>query len=751
MQKRSELSWAEAFAVWFLIACGGVWLFREPLRSPENILHFSDVVHVWFFIKTFMVESVRQFGELPLWNPLIFCGVPFVGNPQAAPFYPLFWLFLAVPVHYAITLLFMFHSILGGCGMYLYARHRRIPVWASLFSCIVFMLNGRLMGHVFAGHLTILCAWAYMPWIFFAVDFFAFSRSVSSLFILAAMGALCFLGGLPQIVYYIAGASFVYLIYITVRKDPAGIISCLIRCILCAVVVAVFVAVALLPIAEMMRFFQRSGGTDFQFASSFSLQFKDLITLVLPTFFTVPQHGSNIANGFFWERNVYCGVLPLFLILVSYRKRQKIYWQFFAVLCAVTFLFAMGSSLPFFRIFYLIIPGVRFFRCPARIFLLTSFSVAVLSGYALQNIAEDRFHSGIRPVYRILLLCAGLLIIVSEALYYTAHLIIPGARSAILLMLISGTLLFLWHKGYVKKAVFICALLLLILFDLVPRAVPLVKSIPLTDIMPSSHIYNGFVSDESLFRIYDTVGAFPQYLGALFNVQQIGGDEPVMLSGYLQYNQRMIRMTDADNNSEPLTLSSFPVASLSRGIDWPMLHFLNVKYIITNHKLKEPFLIKEDEQALSDSSTDFYYGSYDATRNVGGILQPKTYVYRNTAVLPRAFLIPYVPDAEMPIDAQVDWYINDTHRILLPAQVESYSPNEIVFVTESEDAASMVTSEIMYPGWEAYIDGARCSFVAVYDLFRAVYVPKGKHTVLFVYNPRSYRVGRAITLIGAAI
>ncbi|MBR2852685.1 MAG: hypothetical protein IKE81_00025, partial [Clostridia bacterium] len=54
--------------------------------------------------------------------------------------------------------------------------------------------------------------------------------------------------------------------------------------------------------------------------------------------------------------------------------------------------------------------------------------------------------------------------------------------------------------------------------------------------------------------------------------------------------------------------------------------------------------------------------------------------------------------------------------------------------------------EMMYPGWNVYVDGKRETLMEANYLDRAVVVEKGKHIVEFRYEPR----GIQIFLWGAA-
>jgi len=58
----------------------------------------------------------------------------------------------------------------------------------------------------------------------------------------------------------------------------------------------------------------------------------------------------------------------------------------------------------------------------------------------------------------------------------------------------------------------------------------------------------------------------------------------------------------------------------------------------------------------------------------------------------------------------------------------------------------LVLSETFCPGWKAYCDGRETKIYRANFAFRAVPLPAGTHTVTFVYDPASVKVGRAITI-----
>jgi hypothetical protein len=53
-----------------------------------------DLQYYHYPLDDFAFRSVKA-GHIPEWDPTIYCGMSFVGNPQAAMFYPPMWLAFA--------------------------------------------------------------------------------------------------------------------------------------------------------------------------------------------------------------------------------------------------------------------------------------------------------------------------------------------------------------------------------------------------------------------------------------------------------------------------------------------------------------------------------------------------------------------------------------------------------------------------------------------------------------------------------
>jgi hypothetical protein len=55
-------------------------------------------------------------GRLPLWNPHLFCGAPFLAGFQSALLYPPNWIYCLLPLGWAVNVDVALHVWLGGCS-----------------------------------------------------------------------------------------------------------------------------------------------------------------------------------------------------------------------------------------------------------------------------------------------------------------------------------------------------------------------------------------------------------------------------------------------------------------------------------------------------------------------------------------------------------------------------------------------------------------------------------------------------------
>ncbi len=82
--------------------------------------------------------------------------------------------------------------------------------------------------------------------------------------------------------------------------------------------------------------------------------------------------------------------------------------------------------------------------------------------------------------------------------------------------------------------------------------------------------------------------------------------------------------------------------------------------------------------------------------------------------------------------------------------LEENGPNQLRVTGTTQKDAFLFTSEILYPGWKAYIDGIERPIQRVNYFFRGIPISKGIHTVEMVYQPVMFYTGFWISFITLA-
>ena len=115
--------------------------------------------------------------------------------------------------------------------------------------------------------------------------------------------------------------------------------------------------------------------------------------MVWPTFSGMLDRYAG--RNFLKFHNEYMGVVPLMLasfgLLLPDRRRFA--W-FFVALAGYGTLFALGGHTPFYRLPYTLLPMIKMTRAPGMIFVLVSFSVAVLAAFGTQALLREGVRLG---------------------------------------------------------------------------------------------------------------------------------------------------------------------------------------------------------------------------------------------------------------------------------------------------------------------------------------------------------------------
>jgi hypothetical protein len=118
-------------------------------------------------------------------------------------------------------------------------------------------------------------------------------------------------------------------------------------------------------------------------------------------------------------------------------------------------------------------------------------------------------------------------------------------------------------------------------------------------------------------------------------------------------------------------------------------------------------------------------------------------IYRNDADTGRAYLVAPGPDGAPPS-------IDGLQRVDASVQEIERSPERQTFAFTAPADGYLTIGSPAYPGWTATLDGRPAPVRTIEGVLPAVRVTPGLHRLTYAYEPRSLRLGAALSLLGLA-
>ncbi|MEE9163056.1 MAG: hypothetical protein V3U35_08835, partial [Candidatus Neomarinimicrobiota bacterium] len=380
--------WLWALVVLFAV---GVALYNKPLSGgyvftgPDALAPAATTAG----IKALEAET----GELPLWMPWLFSGMPTIHSFTylSILYLPNAILRLVTPILPAFSSSLL-HLIFAGFGCFLLVRRLGGSFAAGLLSGTGFMLMPYFNTMVAHGHGSQMMTLAYLPWLIWGVLRLHDRRSLAAAALLALLCGLQLQRGHAQIAYYnLLMVGLVFLV-LAVRSWHGGERSVaetgrFAGLFGVAMVVGLGLAAQLyLPVMNYTPFSIRGGGagggTGFEYATQWSFSFGETVTWLLPSFY-------GFGGGTYWggmpftDYPNYMGLLLLALaVWVAAAGRSWLTWTLVAG-GLLAYLLSLGDNFFLYRLFYEVFPYFDKFRVPSMLLVLTQFCVAVLAGLGL--------------------------------------------------------------------------------------------------------------------------------------------------------------------------------------------------------------------------------------------------------------------------------------------------------------------------------------------------------------------------------
>ncbi len=758
-------------------------LFYGKHLFGANMLFGTDWLGAGSYMwREFMATYIRFHGNVALWWPALLCGQPTVAGFFADMFYPTLLLRLFLPVHVVWTWTFVLHHFLAGLGTYLFLRELKLSVLPAALGGVAYEMAGSLITLAYAGHDGRLIGSALMPLALFflhrGMDRRRFVYFVLTGFVLA----LQLLSGHVQKVYYtglILVAYFLFmLIRSIVREKARGVAVKLCTYFVFAVVFAgALAAIQYLPVFGNLPYASRGSERGYQYATSWSMPIMETIDLLTPKF----------SGGLdsYWSRNPfklhseYLGILPLLFAFVAvFRRWKDRNVKFFTFSFVGVMLMAWGGNTPFYYIPYHLFPGVSRFRGPAMIFFLAAFSLAVLAGLGVDYVLRGEKERDTRKTTRTVLAFGAIPL---------AILLLFGALKGPMMSLLRSSTVPTPQKlealaanypamlgGLLFAAVFAALGIMLVRLFVNQKLRPVAFAIGLAAVMvldiglslnlwdESRGYIKGVAPPEEYFAPDEAVAFLKQDTSlhrvlpwhyernddgvlAYHGIQSVAGQLPNPLQVYQDFlGAGSSVMFRPDNLLNP-----------------NFMNLANIKYVISVPLPQDVSRYDQQTRQTIEQIRAFFSQTQFEPVSAG----QKYAIYRNTTVLPRAFVAPgfrVLANKEELLGTLRRPDVNPARTVLLykdpgfspgpdtvagTAQVTSYDCNEVRIKADLTAPGLLVLTDSYVPDWKVHVDGKPAELLQAYHTFRAVALPAGEHDVTFRYESKYYKLGSYASLL----
>jgi hypothetical protein len=730
-----------------LVVAGVFLLFLGPLASGHG-LYGGDFYFYFYPLKKFILEHLLTHRALPFWNSYQFSGTPMISNIQASMFYPFGFLYYLVSPERAYVYSTVMHCLMASFFMYAFVRSLDVSKAGSFMAALVFTFNGYFIGHIYAGHLTFVQSYVWIPLLFLLIHHFARTGNIVWAVGAGLVVGTQVLGGFPQIAFYTLLASTLFVLYQTVMLRRSGS-SCVFKLGtglgVCLVLGFCLAAVQIFPTLEFAGLSTRGGGVSYATATYESLHPKELLAFLIPGIYGSPLEQTYWRSQevwHFWESCGYVGILPLFLLFVKGRKEESKNIGFFFVFLALFALFlALGKYNPLYPLIYRM-PGFNSFRIPAQIIYLYVFSVAVLSGIGLGKITAGPWRlSRACTVYS--LLVGGIVTVAFAGINFSpfktffflfrhfaegpvthANLtllyggMIRSIDRACLFFFLSLIILFLARTRRLSPGIFSFLSCGMLFLDLFLFGKPFIRTHDygtepqkkeMAALLPCKPFQGRVVTMGALFKSND---------GLQYGFPSVLGYDPLILKRYVEYILSSQNQPFSDHvvnlahifvpESKLLSLLHVTALAGDRGI-----HLLN-------NEIPYAHIVS--------------HAWFERTEEVLAFMKSNRFDPLNGVVL----------EGHGKTEDSHDKEIKSAKS---SCTVENYEEEHFAIRASADQPGYLVVSEVYYPGWHCMVDGKEVKIQRGNYLFRVVPLEAGIHHIRFYFVSWPFRIGGILSLL----
>jgi len=774
------------FAILIFIVVSLAYFY--PVLEGKEILQ-SDIVQFRGSSKE-IADYRKENDKEPYWTNTSFGGMPAY---NVSAYYPNnyigtvdeFLRFLPRPADYLFLYFFGFFVLLS-----VFKVEWKLAVFGSLafgFSTYFIVILG--VGHNAKAH-----AIAYFPLVLAGIISVFKKRYLFGFTLTAFAMALEVHAGHPQMTYYLMFAVLILgLFYLidAIKKNTLPNLAKSIGVLVVAVILGIGVnATSLLSTTHYKKDSTRSAseltinpdgskkeqttGLDKAYITEYSYGFLETFNMFIPRFmgggssenigknsetyaFLKQAAGPEQAKGFvsnlptYWGKQpfvgapAYIGAVVIFLFVLGIFLVDNKYKKWLVAATIFSLLMSYGKNLGFLTNFFIdYVPLYNIFRAVSSIQVIAELSIPLLAVLGLKEffnkeISSDKKWKSLKLATYIVgglalfftlfgrfifsfegqsdmqldKMMAGLSDVIIED---RKSLLFKDSLRSLLLVVATAGILWAFYKQKLNYTKSILVLIVLVLFDLVlidknyVNADKFVDSLQVERPFMASKIDKEIKKDKSHYRVLNFVGNPMNEARTSYFHNSIGGYHAAKPRRYKE-------------------LFDFQIASK---MNEEVINMLNTKYIIfPDQKGNETYQKNDDANGNAWFVNNIHFVN-NANEEIKGLdkLNTKTDV---------------VVNKKYTKNIRVDYLKDSTATIEL--DLKKIEMTKLVYNSVSQKDQLAVFSEMFFDDWVAYIDGIKAPIVRVNYVLRALEIPKGKHEIVFEFQPKVVKKGNKITLI----
>ena len=504
--------------------------------------------------------------------------------------------------------------------------------------------------------------------------------------------------------------------------------------------------IQLIPTAELLQYSARVNHTYEDMTQRLLLQPKQLFSFVNPDIFGNPATGNYLLTDSYPGKALFFGFFAFFFALlgIAFKKNERIV-TFYSLSSVLLLVFI--SSNPLSRIIYQFKLPFISQSAPGNFLFLLVFSGATLASHGIDNWISSK--KSVKHVY--IIFCTLIFLLWSG---YITHvlamnkpmLFLTTGMFGILTVIVSAV-----HFFPIKK-IAVIGIIVLTTGELWYSFQKFNPFVPSELLYPETGIVDFLKKQPDYFRMYGFGAAdFEANFSTQLGIYDSNGYDPLYPNQYGTFIESSKNgvLSSGFNTSTRSDARIAPGYGTARFDDnmyrSKVLNVLSVKYIV--NKIENG----TDEKTFPPDDYPLIYKQDDFL------------VHENKKTLPKTFLTSEAlqVNSDEAFSGKFFSVEFDPHKTILlrepppsdltpssgKSQIVQYDPTNIKITTESVTNQMLFLSDTYFPGWEASIDGEKTYIYNADYAFRSVFVPAGKHTVRFTYNPLSFVIGRSIALL----